>query len=179
MTVSDQELVERCRTGRTEDFAELVRRHERPLLAFLNHRLGEPVRAREAAQEAFVRAWTGLRRLEKPGAFLGWLLGIAARIVLEVRRQGRQPCLGPEALDELPAPAAAPPGGDDDLEMAIADLPEGQRQVILLRYFDGLSCQEVAERQGTPLGTVTKTLSRAYAALRERLGDGGGEGGRR
>ncbi len=55
------------------------------------------------------------------------------------------------------------------LEEAIAALPESHRQVILLRYYERLSCQEVATRLGVPLGTVTKTLSRAYALLRQEL----------
>lgn len=52
---------------------------------------------------------------------------------------------------------------------SLAVLPENQRQVILLRYYEGLSCQEVATRLGLPLGTVTKTLSRAYLLLRHEL----------
>jgi RNA polymerase sigma factor (sigma-70 family) len=55
------------------------------------------------------------------------------------------------------------------LEEVIAVLPESYRQVILMRYYEGLSCQDVATRLGMPLGTVTKTLSRAYALLREEL----------
>jgi RNA polymerase sigma-70 factor (ECF subfamily) len=55
------------------------------------------------------------------------------------------------------------------LEEAIAALPETYRQVILLRYYEGLSCQELATRLDMPLGTVTKTLSRAYALLRQEL----------
>jgi RNA polymerase sigma-70 factor (ECF subfamily) len=55
------------------------------------------------------------------------------------------------------------------LDEAIAVLPETYRQVILLRYYEELSCQEVAQRLEIPLGTVTKTLSRAYALLRQEL----------
>jgi len=51
----------------------------------------------------------------------------------------------------------------------MAVLPENHRQVILLRYYEGLSCQEVATRLAMPLGTVTKTLSRAYVQLRHEL----------
>ena len=54
-------------------------------------------------------------------------------------------------------------------EEAIALLPENHRQVILLRYYEGLSCQEVATRLAMPLGTVTKTLSRAFLLLRQDL----------
>ena len=55
------------------------------------------------------------------------------------------------------------------MEEAVAALPETYRQVILLRYYEGLSCLEVATRLGLPLGTVTKTLSRAYSLLRQEL----------
>ena len=58
---------------------------------------------------------------------------------------------------------------DYPLEQAIAVLPESYRHVILLRFYEGLSCQEVATRLELPLGTVTKTLSRAYALLRQEL----------
>ena len=55
------------------------------------------------------------------------------------------------------------------LEEAIGVLPESHRQVIVLRYYEGRSCQEIATRLEMPLGTVTKTLSRAYALLRQEL----------
>jgi len=65
----------------------------------------------------------------------------------------------------------ADPGSRPDypLEEAVAALPETYRQVVLLRYYEGLSCLEVATRLGQPLGTVTKTLSRAYGLLRQEL----------
>jgi len=65
--------------------------------------------------------------------------------------------------------SAADDNKDCPLEEVIAVLPESHRQVILLRYYEGLSCQEVAIRLEMPLGTVTKTLSRAYVLLRQEL----------
>jgi len=65
--------------------------------------------------------------------------------------------------------SAADHNEDCPLEEVIAVLPESHRQVILLRYYEGLSCQEVARRLDMPLGTVTKTLSRAYLLLRREL----------
>jgi DNA-directed RNA polymerase specialized sigma24 family protein len=56
---------------------------------------------------------------------------------------------------------------DYGLERAVAGLPEPYRQVILLRYYGTVSCAGIADQLDTPLGTVTKTLSRAYALLRE------------
>jgi len=58
---------------------------------------------------------------------------------------------------------------DYEFEKTIAKLPESQRKVLLLRYYGGLSCLEVAQKLGIPLGTVTKNLSRAYKNLRELL----------
>lgn len=58
---------------------------------------------------------------------------------------------------------------DYGLERAIAALPDSYRELILLRYYGGYSCPQVAEQLNMPLGTVTKTLSRAYAELRKSL----------
>ena len=62
------------------------------------------------------------------------------------------------------------PSHDDELKRVVAGLNRPYRDVILLRFYGGLSCAEVAERLDIPLGTVTKRLSRAYAMLREALG---------
>ena len=56
---------------------------------------------------------------------------------------------------------------DAPLERAIGRLPESQRNIVLLRYYGGLTCAQVARRLELPLGTVTKNLSRAYALMRE------------
>jgi RNA polymerase sigma-70 factor (ECF subfamily) len=144
-----------------------VERYQRPLFAFLTGRLGDRLEAEEAAQESFVRAFMSLRKLNKPDSFFAWLLGIAGRVVKEhVRslKRGEQDRLAAESF--LNEPAEAP---DYPLEEALATLPESYRQLLLLRYYEGLSCQDVATRLGLPLGTVTKTLSRAYALLRDQL----------
>ena len=75
-------------------------------------------------------------------------------------------------MAELPEEGVMCPEEREDnyeLEKTIARLPESQRRVLLLRYYGGLSCLEVAQKLGIPLGTVTKNLSRAYKNLRELL----------
>ena len=109
-----------------------------------------------------------MRKLRKPESFYSWLLGIAGRVAKEQFRAElhlRRDCQAAETMTT----GAAGPADDYPLEEALAVLPENQRQVILLRYYEGLSCQEVATRLGLPLGTVTKTLSRAYLLLRHEL----------
>jgi RNA polymerase sigma factor (sigma-70 family) len=168
MEPSDQEYVESSRNGCPDHFRLLVQRYQRPLFAYLTRRLGNHLEAEEAAQESFVRAFVSLKKLRKPESFYAWLLGIAGRVLKEqFRAQERRQHDRAVAETLLPeAPSSVP---EYPLEEAIAVLPESYRQVILLRYYEGLSCQEVAIRLALPLGTVTKTLSRAYALLRQEL----------
>ena len=168
MNLTDKEYVNRCRDGHPEDFALLVNRYQGPLYSYLASRLGDRLQAEETAQESFVRAFLSLKKLRKPESFYSWLLGIADRVAKEQFRSVERRRKEREAAETLLADAGDNPD-DYPLEEVIAALPESHRQVILLRYYEGLSCQEVATRLEMPLGTVTKTLSRAYALLRQEL----------
>lgn len=170
MDTPDLTYITRCRNGAADDFRFLVRRYEGPVFAFVSTRISDRALAREAVQEAFVRAYFALDRLEKPEAFHSWLLGIARRVASEFHRTRTRRQEVPEQTDAgATAPDLGGPEENDPLDEAIAALPEAQRQMILLRYFERLSCQEIADRLRVPLGTVTKTLSRAYTELRELL----------
>lgn len=168
MNLIDKEYVERCRDGHPEDFRLLVDRYQKPLFSFLTARIGGPAEAEEAVQESFVRAFLSLKKLRKPESFYSWLLGIAGRVAKEQYRSQAHRARDREAAEAMMADANDSLE-DYPLEEAIAALPESQRQVILLRYYEGLSCQEVATRLEMPLGTVTKALSRAYILLRREL----------
>jgi RNA polymerase sigma-70 factor (ECF subfamily) len=167
MDLTDKEHVERCLDGNPEDFGLLVDRYQKPLFSFLASRVGFP-QAEEAAQESFVRAFLSLKKLRKPESFYSWLLGIAGRVAKEQFRSQLRRRQDSEVAETMMT-SAADHNEDCPLEEVIAVLPESHRQVILLRYYEGLSCQEVARRLDMPLGTVTKTLSRAYLLLRQEL----------
>jgi RNA polymerase sigma-70 factor, ECF subfamily len=171
MHLSDHEHILRCRNGHPDDFRFLVQRYERPVFAFVASRLHDRSLAHEVAEEAFVRAFFSLGKLHKPEAFHSWLLGIAGRVALEFQRTRVR-------RNEVPVhdgdTVTLPPTHQDNLcydglDEAIAALPEPHRELILLRYFERLSCQEIADRLLMPIGSVTKTLSRAYAELRALL----------
>lgn len=168
LELTDGEYVRSSRNGSPDDFRLLVQRYQRPLFAYLAGRLGSTLEAEEAAQESFVRAFLSLKKLRQPESFYAWLLGIAGRVLKEQFRAmvRREQARAAEESIRNSEPETTP---EYPLEEAIAVLPESYRQVILLRYYEGLSCQEVGQRLGMPLGTVTKTLSRAYALLREEL----------
>ena len=168
MDLTDKEYVERCRDGHQEDFRVLVDRYQKPLFAFLAGRLRDGLHVEEAAQESFVRAFLSLKKLRKPESFYSWLLGIAGRVAKEQLRSLKHRQQDCEVTESIMA-SAADSREEYPLEEAIAALPESYRQVILLRYYEGHSCQEIATRLDLPLGTVTKTLSRAYALLRQEL----------
>ncbi|HUW19352.1 MAG TPA: RNA polymerase sigma factor [Sedimentisphaerales bacterium] len=167
MGTSDGYYIERCLDGHPDDFRHLVRRYQAVLLAHLAGQLGSRDKAEEAAQEALVRAYFGLVKLKKRESFFSWLLGIANRVAKEQQRsEQRRVQMAGVLSEEAPDPELSQ---DYGLEKAVAGLPPPYRQVVLLRYYGGCSCSEVAEQLGMPLGTVTKNLSRAYVMLRDSL----------
>jgi RNA polymerase sigma-70 factor (ECF subfamily) len=155
--------------GHPEAYGQLVQRYQDPLRSYLAARLGDAERTEEAAQETFVRAFFALGKLKATGSFFSWLLGIASRVAKEQRRSERRQRL---VIGRFARSLALPETSiDGDLRQAVANLPQPYAEVILLRYYGGVSCAEVAQQLGVPVGTVTKRLSRAYAMLRESLED--------
>ena len=169
MSETDDYYIERCLDGHPDDFRFLVRRYQALLLAHLAGKLGGRERAEEAAQETLVRAYFNMSKLKNPDAFFAWLLGIANYVAKEhVRKETvqKQRAAIRSFSEDAPSPELSQ---DYVLEGAIAELPDAYRKVILLRYYGGHSCSQVAQRLDMPIGTVTKTLSRAYVMLRENL----------
>jgi RNA polymerase sigma-70 factor (ECF subfamily) len=169
MSESDRYYVERCLDGYPDDFRFLVRRYQAVLLAHLAGKLGDRHMAEETAQETLVRAYFNMDKLRKPESFFSWLLGIADRVAKEHQRKEqthRRREFVPPYAQEASQPELTQ---DYALEAAIAQLPQSYREVVLLRYYGDYTCNQIAERLRMPLGTVTKTLSRAYAMLRKLL----------
>jgi RNA polymerase sigma factor (sigma-70 family) len=167
MTENDQFYIEQCLDGRPDEFRHLIRRYQTAVTAYLTSKLGNKTNAEEAAQETFVRAYFGLKDLKKRESFSSWLLGIATRVAKEQFRSKTQladaDCLAEQQDRQEKA------GNDFELQQAFAQLPDSYREVILLRFYASQSCQQIAENLNMPLGTVTKTLSRAYSELRRLL----------
>ncbi|MHC4741842.1 MAG: RNA polymerase sigma factor [Planctomycetota bacterium] len=169
MSEPDNYYIERCLDGHPDDFRFLARRYQALLLAHLAGKLGDRERAEEAAQETLVRAYFNMSKLKNPDAFFAWLLGIANYVAREHIRK-EQVRKQREAIRSFSQEAPGPELSQDYvLEGAIAELPDAYRKVILLRYYGGHSCSQVAQRLDMPIGTVTKTLSRAYVMLRNSL----------
>jgi RNA polymerase sigma-70 factor (ECF subfamily) len=167
---TDTELVKAALDGQKEAFAELVRRYERPVRAVAINILGDHHSVQDAVQDAFVAGYKNLSMLRNRDSFGPWLMKIAHRCALDWAN--RRPKENP--LDMNPVAATENPDGrfDEDSESllaAVVELPEAEKQVVMLRYFAGHSVGEVAEIAGRSIGTVTKQLSRAHKRLRKVL----------
>ena len=160
--VADETLVQQALAGDLSAFGQLVQRHERATRAICWAVLRDHHLASDAAQEAFVDAYRSLASLKTPSAFGGWVATIAQRRALRMAQ--RRP---PERT--LPDVLADETADDPELLAQVLQLPEQEREVILLRFFDGHDAAAIATLLQRPLGTVTKQLSRAYERLRSAL----------
>lgn len=166
MVESDKSLIQQCLDGRPDEFRHLVRRYQSAIIAYLTSKLGNKSNAEEAAQETFVRAYFSLSELKKPDSFPSWLIGIANNVAREQLRNK----VNYADLDSIAELKAKEEKKDDfELQRAFAELPDSYREIILLRFYANQSCQQISENLNMPLGTVTKTLSRAYSQLRKLL----------
>jgi len=168
--MDEETLVRAALRGDRSAFDRLVERYSHAVVARQFGWTRDAASAEDLAQETFLRAWQGLGRLEDVRAFGSWLLSIGGFVGQEWlrRKQSDQ-----KARMNLSAPAPAPVRHDDGPDPAIAralsELPPEVQQLLALRHDRGMSCEEIARELGRPLGTVTKTLSRAYEQLRTRL----------
>jgi RNA polymerase sigma-70 factor (ECF subfamily) len=163
---SDEWLMERVRQGDTTHFATIFERYREPVWRFFRRRVAEPSRAEELAQQTFVAALASAARYEARGAFRSYLFGIAFNLLMEWRRQSRQF----ELLEVADTPAS---GGDPDAALwvkgALAQLEPEQREILMLREYEELSYQEIADVLALPLNTVRTRLFRAREAMRVAL----------
>jgi RNA polymerase sigma factor (sigma-70 family) len=165
MSVSERELVAAAAAGDPAAFATLVERSRARVEAVVRRLL--PYEAEDVTQEALLRAYLGMSTLRDPDRFLGWLCGIAVNLAkMRLRRL---------ALQRRVAVGAIPVADDTDRDLlravqdAVALLPEGQRDAVLMHYVDDLSCEEIARLLHTTPGAVRVRLHRARAQLRREL----------
>jgi len=169
MTENDRFYIERCLDGHPDEFRHLVRRYQSVLIAGLTYKLKNRDRAEETVQETFIRAYFNLGKLKKPDSFLSWLTSIANSVAGEFRRKDKILLRQDDVSSVCHTTSSAERPPDVDLDRAIEALPDAYRKIILLKYYGGQSCKQVAESLQMPLGTVTKMLSRAHAMLRQSL----------
>jgi RNA polymerase sigma factor (sigma-70 family) len=179
----DQELVADARRGDRSAFARLVERHYPVLLGSCRRMLGDAELARDAAQEAVLRAMLGLDRLADSARFGAWLVGIGlnvSRSMLGARGRENNSIdwvreesgvVEEASVDPDPASQAESNELSAGVRAAVAGLPVGQRAAVALFYLAGLTHGEIAEELGTSPGAVKTRLHKARAVLRAPLHD--------
>jgi uncharacterized protein len=168
----DADLVKAALGGDRERLAELFRRHWDTAVFLAARVLGSPDLARDAAQEAAIAAMTDLDRLRTPDRFGAWFCGIALNVSRRWLRQLRSEVPGlPDRASEHPGPEEAVEAAEvaARVRCAVAGLPIGQRQAVMLFYLQGLSHREVAADLHISVGAVKARLHQARAALAPKL----------
>jgi len=180
----DQTLVEKAQAGDREAFRQLFERYHRRIYNCAAYMLGSADDAADATQEAFVKAWGGLRRLRDPQALEGWLYRIARNAVHDLarrRRASREARSGEDAEVALQLAAnedrgeAATAGLErwelaQTVRVAIQSLPEIHREAVVMYHLEGMAVKEIAVVLEVPEGTVLSRLARAREALKRKLG---------
>ena len=186
--LSDAELVQRMAEGDVVALEELYTRYARPVYSFAVRIVGDNLVAEEILQEAFVRAWRQSDRFEfSRGSFPSWLLSITHNLAIdEVRRRQRRPQRA-DAVDisdvlrlEIDESANVEEAAEaselrERIRGAMAQLPQAQRRVIELAYFEGLTQREIAALLEEPLGTIKTRMRLAMQKLKEYLATEEGE----
>lgn len=175
MALSDDDLMQALGQGEQDGLTELVRRYQGPLVGYLTGIVKDAERARDLSQETFLRVFRHAERYRTSSRFTTWLYHIArnvARDELRTRQRRPQLCANEEGLAGAPAHDPSHPERLAQRELvlrALGELPERDRQLIVLRDLESRSYEEIAERLDLRLGTVKSGLSRARQRFAEQF----------
>ena len=173
--VDDRALALAISSGDREAFRLLVERESGPVFRTCYRILGRPDEAEDTAQESFVTAYRAIGTYRGDGPLGAWLSRIAVRLSFRRVKQRRDADPLDPAIDP-PADASAEPlvvalaaERHEAVRMAVAELPEPYREIVVLRFFGDLQLTEIASATDRPLGTVKTQLRRGLERLRHIL----------
>ena len=185
MTASDtdQQLVQRAQRGDLRAFDLLVLKYKGRIAALVSRYVSDASEVEDVTQEAFIKAYRALGKFRGDSAFYTWLYRIAANaaknhLVAKGRRPGADATIeDAEGYDEggllleSASPEALAMGGElaEVVESALNALPDELKAALMLREFDGLSYDDIADVLGCPVGTVRSRIFRAREAIDQRV----------
>ena len=177
---ADAEIVEHVLQGHVEAYKTLVRRYEQRIYAVARRMTRTHEDADDVSQEAFVRAYQSLGTFDTSRQFYTWLCRIAMNLAINLGTKDRKRATN--SLDEcreatgFEAASTASTSAETEydelsaaVEKALSTLPEGMREVFVLRTFDDMSYDEIAETLSLPRGTVMSRLARARERVQTAL----------
>ena len=185
MTASDtdQQLVQRSQRGDLRAFDLLVLKYQGRIAALVSRYVSDAGEVEDVTQEAFIKAYRALGKFRGDSAFYTWLYRIAANaaknhLVAKGRRPGADATIEDAEgfdeggmLSESASPEALAMGGElaEVVESALNGLPDELKAALMLREFDGLSYDDIADVLGCPVGTVRSRIFRAREAVDQRV----------
>lgn len=181
----DRHLIENCQNGEPKAFEALYNRYSRDVYSMAMRMVGSPEVAEEVTQEAFISIYKNIQRFQFQSAFTTWVYRIVIRRAADYFRKNkkhikntvsifeRAPEESPlqiEDPDPGPLERAATREKNRKIEEAIYSLRHKQRVILILRYVNQLSYEEIAEILRCRVGTVKSRLNRAHKSLEQVLG---------
>ena len=172
--MEDALLIRRIKQGDEAAFEALVRRHYEGVYAFCFRRCGDRELAADLTQEVFLKLVTAVYSYSVTGKFTNYLLTIAVNVCNDYYRRRR-----PDSA-ELSETAAAAPDAEtrtlendsaDAVRRALDELPDGQRDAVILRYWHDMKLRDIAAVTGVPLATAKSRLRLGMARMRKILGE--------
>jgi len=180
---TDKQLVQRAQRGDLRAFDLLVLKYQRRIAALISRYVSDAGEVEDVTQEAFIKAFRALGKFRGESAFYTWLYRIAANaaknhLVAKGRRPGADATIEDaesfdegRLLSEIASPEALAMGGElaEVVESALNALPDELKAALMLREFDGLSYDDIADVLGCPVGTVRSRIFRAREAIDHRV----------
>jgi RNA polymerase sigma-70 factor (ECF subfamily) len=170
---TELELITQAQQGDRRAFGELVRCHREGVVNVVYRMCGDTNLAEDAAQEAFIRAWQHLPGYRPRSPFRNWVYRIATNVALDSLRRERETvdidALSLATSDEGPEATVEGKERGERVRQAVLALPSASRAVLVLREYEGLSYQEIADTLDIPMGTVMSRLNYARNRLRQSL----------
>jgi RNA polymerase sigma-70 factor (ECF subfamily) len=167
------DLITAAQQGDQRSFGELVHRHREGVINIVYRMCGNAHLAEDAAQEAFIRAWQSLHSYHPRSPFRNWVYRIAINIALDALRREREmgdvDTLTLASSEDRPETVVEREEQAEQVRWAVLALPPASRVVLVLREYEGLSYQEIADTLDIPIGTVMSRLNYARGRLRESL----------
>ena len=176
LDANDREVIEACQRGDSDAFRVLFEAHKDRVYSIALRYSGNQAAAMDIAQESFLKVLGAIQEFRGEAGFESWLYRIVVNTCLDHQRRGRRlmPFLG-ELIEAVSAQGETVLHRlmrvelEDDVQRIVARLSPEQRMVVVLRYTEGLSYDEIARILGCSAGTVASRLNRAHKVLERRL----------
>jgi len=167
---TDIEAIERIKKGDKEAYKIIVTRYMRQAYFIALGFVGDPEDALDLSQTAFIKAYKSLSQFDHQKPFFPWFYTILKNLCLNFnKRKKRRPIVPLEIIDESTVTSGYKENIKEAVWEAISKLPDPEREVIILKYFQDLSYKEMAEILDCPIGTIMSRLYYARKRLKEYL----------